>query len=132
MANKHLVFVYGTLKAGYGNHRLIQWARKVWQTVLPFLAMTWFGFPQVSFDITGTSNKKIIGEVYEIDDAQLANCDALEGHPSFYTRIEMPTDLGTVNVYNIQNRSIEPSPEYEAKFLVSKDEGTEIYEWSRA
>lgn len=127
----HLLFVYGTLKKGYGNHRLIEKAKLIGKTVLPFKAMNGFGFPVVTFHTEDTPcNKLLIGEVYEIDDEMLMQCDRLEGHPSFYTRIQMPTDLGTVYVYNIQKDSNQPS-DYEKQFIVAEDEWKTTYEWSR-
>jgi len=81
----HLVFTYGTLKRGFGNHRLLEGARFI------SLAMTWLPFHvvDVGFPIAfkrGPKRKPVIGEVYEVTDAQLARLDRLEGVPTHYQR----------------------------------------------
>jgi len=81
-----LVFVYGTLKRGYGNNRLLQEIGAV------FLGMTTTATP--TFDLVtlgpfpGLSEGKYLvsGELYRIEDAGLAMLDRLEGHPTFYCR----------------------------------------------
>lgn len=96
---KHLVAVYGTLKRGQGNHRLIDYgiANGIAEfvtattTVDPYL-MWEGGFPMVEMgteEKTGAVNVHV--EVYRVDDEILDHLDALEGHPNFYMR--MPTLL---------------------------------------
>jgi gamma-glutamylaminecyclotransferase len=81
----HLVFTYGTLKRGYGNHRLLTDARFVnhAMTYAPFHVVC-VGFP-VAFK-SGPDMRRVIGEVYEVTDEQLARLDQLEGVPRHYQR----------------------------------------------
>lgn len=73
------VFVYGTLKRGYGNHRLMRGSRFVCEAVTgrKFQLQCNGGFPSL-FNSTESSGN-IIGEVYEVDDETLSGLDTLEG-----------------------------------------------------
>lgn len=78
----HLVFVYGSLKAGFGNHRLLSSSEFVSTGELDNAELySLGGFPAV---IVG--NDSVSGEIYEVDEATLKALDALEGHPRFYKR----------------------------------------------
>ena len=81
----HLVFTYGTLKRGYGNHRLLDGARFVSlaMTLRPF-HVECVGFP-IAYK-SGPDMLRVIGEVYEVTDEQLARLDRLEGTPTHYQR----------------------------------------------
>ena len=84
------LLVYGTLKKGHGNNRLLSGSKLVHSgefeikgcqlkaaenSAFPYLYKK---FNQKSFPFKG--------EIYEIDKHTLAYTDSLEGHPSFYTR----------------------------------------------
>lgn len=79
----HLIFVYGTLKQGHGNHRLIhdQKFKGIGVSEENFQMYSLGGFPGV---VAGS--KEIVGELYEVDDLAFERCDRLEGHPHFYKR----------------------------------------------
>ena len=78
-----LVFVYGTLKKGFGNHRLLENAHCLGEAYLPRVIMLDLGaYPAI---IAG-GKKEVTGEVYQVDAETLARLDRLEGHPSFYER----------------------------------------------
>src|SRR3546814_631811 len=81
--SKHLIFVYGTLKRGWGNNAIIHDQKYigVGTTSPDFEMFSLGGYPGV---IEG--DKRISGELWEIDDAAFARCDRLEGHPNFYKR----------------------------------------------
>ena len=91
-----LVFVYGTLKRGYSNHRCLGDAQFVGNAAtagngyilydmgVPFLYEADHGSP-----LTG----QVIGEVYDVNDQQLLRCDCLEGHPRAYCREERQFSL---------------------------------------
>ncbi len=93
---QHLVFVYGTLKKGFGNHRLLASAELLGaaQTVERF-AMYSTGVPIV---VKEESVSPIFGELYRVDEETLVCLDSLEGHPDWYRREEVEvivdTDLG--------------------------------------
>lgn len=75
---KHLVFVYGTLKQGYGNNRLLQNADFIGDAVtVEKYRMLHGGFPIVLDD---QQKFQIHGELYRVTDHQLRNCDSLEGY----------------------------------------------------
>lgn len=82
---KHLLFVYGTLKRGYGNHHylgddaIFYGKAKVTNVCLYHGP----GFPYAFLTDDGAIAK---GELYQIDDAALARCDSLEGYPYHYDR----------------------------------------------
>jgi len=88
---RNLLFVYGTLKRGFGNHDLLYRARFIGNAVtkhkyalyesgIPFV----YPFEEVS---------QIKGEVYEVDRETLECIDALEGHPFWYRRQQVPVIL---------------------------------------
>lgn len=83
------VFVYGTLRMGYGNHRLIEKSPRSkfigeGETKDKF-KMIYMGFPGIIRD-----NEKeyttIKGELYLVDLETLQSLDILEGTPNFYRR----------------------------------------------
>ena len=79
------VFVYGTLRQGFGNHRLLEGATFIGPatTAAEFTMLHLGAYPGLIHD--GTT--QIVGEVYEVDADQLRHLDRLEGHPDFYHRI---------------------------------------------
>lgn len=65
---KHLFFVYGTLKQGYGNNRLLQTAKFLGNAITPAEYTLYNG----GFPIVERGGETAIkGEVYETDDEQI-------------------------------------------------------------
>lgn len=86
--NGSLCAVYGSLRSGLGNHRVIERSVRqddgVVKGKFKMFSMYGGGFPALTHDNTPTD---IVVEVYQVDDqAQAASLDALEGYPSFYDR----------------------------------------------
>lgn len=90
-----LIAVYGTLKSGHGNCRLLEsssfigdgWTVDPMRLVvdgLPFLIRGTECLP-------GTLNVEV--EVYAVDEETLAKVDRLEGHPEFYRRQTVAIEL---------------------------------------
>lgn len=101
------VFVYGTLKKGFHNHRCLEGARFVTNAHLsvPFRMFDTGGFPVL---LPATANKPgyfPTGEVYELPEGRegeliLARLDRLEGEGHMYHRQEHQTmDGEVVSVY---------------------------------
>lgn len=91
----HKVFVYGSLKKGFGNHPLIDnpTTRLLGEYFLDGAEMFSLGsFPGV---IRGEG--RVTGELYEVDDSTLRDLDRLEGHPTFYERMPMMVTSGDTN-----------------------------------
>lgn len=80
MLNK--LFVYGTLKRGFGNHGFLSDAKFISEvkTVDKFI-MYEQGIPFLSKD---EEKYQVTGELFELDDFR--NVDSLEGHPNSYKR----------------------------------------------
>lgn len=85
------VFVYGTLKKGFGNHYLLSDAALLGQAVTKeHYALYVSGIPFV------TRNKQVSpihGEVYLVGQATLKDLDRLEGHPNWYKREQISVYL---------------------------------------
>ena len=79
------IFVYGTLKEGYGNHHLLDGAVR-----LPGLFVTCGKFDMYdgSFPIVAAGKGgRVVGEIYLVADRkQVSRLDRLEGHPQWYVR----------------------------------------------
>lgn len=96
------IFVYGTLKEGYGNHRLIQHAKKLGNYTIPagaycLLDLGWY--PGVVHQHQLGLTTPVTGEVYEIDDNTAGAVDGLEGYPDLYSREEIETPYGSAWIY---------------------------------
>lgn len=79
-----VVFVYGTLKRGHGNHRLLEagGARLLGTDSIKGWSMHDLG----AFPAVAEGWDTVHGEVFEVDAETLARLDRLEGIPSFYQR----------------------------------------------
>lgn len=82
------VFVYGTLKKGYGNNRLLEDAILDSIDELPGFEM-YYSYGVGSFPVIKRSgNHSVVGEVYDLTGCPyvLGWLDSLEGHPNWYNR----------------------------------------------
>lgn len=70
------VFVYGTLKTGYGNNRLLTNCKKMGDAITKDSSYKLYdcGFPYMT-----EGDGKVVGEFYEVDQEALDNLDWLEG-----------------------------------------------------
>jgi len=81
-----LVAVYGSLRAGLGNHRILETAVRQADGVIKdkFRMVSLGGFPGL---LNTASPTDVVVEVYEVDsESRKARLDGLEGYPSFYDR----------------------------------------------
>lgn len=92
--NKLMFFVYGTLKAGHGNHGLLADATPHGNgTVYGMQLYTGPGFPYAY-----TGEGKVVGEIYSADATTARRLDLLEGYPHHYDRKEVDVELETGEV----------------------------------
>lgn len=91
-----LVAVYGTLRRGGGNHRLLQNESLVGHTSVPGFDML-----QVSMSFPGVvdGDGNVVVEVWEVSKEAFARLDILEGYPNLYTRRLIPTEFGDAWIY---------------------------------
>lgn len=101
------LFVYGTLKKGFGNHRLLEGAKFLGEDTIPGGMISLGGFPGWLGEGEGYTK----GEVYEIDEEHLHATDRLEGYDirspdnSFYIRRSITATVqGEVLVYQYNGR----------------------------
>ncbi len=91
-----LVFVYGTLKRGHGNHHWLADAPFRGEAELPDVVLHDLG----PFPMAVPGEGLVRGEVYAIDAAALLRLDRLEGYPRLYDRRPLPlADGRTAWVY---------------------------------
>lgn len=102
-ANKHYVFVYGSLKEGFSNNRVLTspWfgrgpatiSEKYGQGITmrqDFTMVHMGGFPGV---VNGGGTQAIWGEVWSVSDFKLEWLDQMEHVPTMYNRIEVEVVL---------------------------------------
>jgi gamma-glutamylcyclotransferase (GGCT)/AIG2-like uncharacterized protein YtfP len=91
MSNR--IAVYGSLKKGLHNHKLLESSRFVKDTYVRGFNMYSLGsFPCVVPNEDGSGS--ITVEVYDVTDEVLVNLDRLEGYPRFYDRDTFYTKCG--------------------------------------
>lgn len=125
--NKTKVAVYGTLRAGFGNHRLLEGSTFLGEgNTIDGFTMRARGIPYVSKN--GDTNIKV--EVYSVDDVTLEDLDSLEGHPNWYRREEVDIKLDNGKnekawMYLMEERAVDgvsvvPSGDYK-KYAYGQD-----------
>ena len=104
-----LVFAYGTLRAGESNAHFLAQATKLGAYRLPagYLLYDLGAYPAAIEDADGTG---LTGEVYAIDDAQLAALDRLEEYPEEYDRVLIETPWGEAWLY-VYNAELDEAQE---------------------
>lgn len=86
-----LVFVYGTLKKGFGNHALLASSKFHGTDVVKDHTLIQSpGFPYM----VESEGSQARGEVYEVDERIVRYLDALEGYPTHYQKKEIRTEGG--------------------------------------
>lgn len=109
------VTVYGTLRVGNSNHRLLDCAELLSTERIPGFALYGMGrgFPYAVRGVDDT----IVGEVYRLESVeQLFDCDSLEGVPYHYQRHLCSTSLGPSWIY-----SIDAAERFDLERIVSGD-----------
>jgi gamma-glutamylaminecyclotransferase len=88
------IFVYGSLRKGFYNHRLLTDSTFLGMAKTPpgYTMIGLGGFPGV----IKAGEGRVLGEIYEVSEKTLKNLDRLESHPNFYCRtpVEVETPEG--------------------------------------
>jgi gamma-glutamylcyclotransferase (GGCT)/AIG2-like uncharacterized protein YtfP len=113
--NRVRVFVYGTLKDGFGNHEYflagnpgVEYLGRCYITG-DYRMYTNGAFPMVTKGDDSSRSAHIVGEVYEIDEPTLDALDGLEGHPDWYCREKVDTPWKKAWVYLMPERGQFPA-----------------------
>jgi len=111
----NVVAVYGTLKKGGGNHRLLYGQRFVGAgTTRDKHPLVISGLPYLLERGNGKQGHHVEVEVYKVNDSTFAALDSLEGHPTFYKRKQISIKLNRKPLANC---------------IPSKVSGTYVYAW---
>ena len=105
-----LVAVYGSLRSGMGNHRLLAGQRLLVETKTanPYAMYSLGSYPYVRLD---RPVNQIIAEVYAVTPECLARLDVLEGYPHYYNRSLVPLESGhEAWMYHIDSQYERASP----------------------
>lgn len=80
----YVIFVYGSLMKGFGNHALLEKSEYLGHAVTEkkFEMLDLGAFPAV----VDEGKTAIFGELYRVNKETLGHLDHLEGHPNFYRR----------------------------------------------
>lgn len=101
----HKLFVYGTLKKDFSNHILLEQSKLIGPAYVRRMAMlNRSGYP---YAYEAGPEDFVIGELYEVDDATLRDCDGLEGYPSHYDRKK-------INTYRLEDLFKQTHPSHSA------------------
>lgn len=85
------VFVYGSLKKGFGNHSCLGSSPLIREDSLKSAFLVDLG----AFPGMFSGDGEVHGEVYEVTPKIMARLDLLEGHPNFYRREIVTLNSGT-------------------------------------
>jgi len=108
-----LVAVYGSLREGLHNHRLLEDSDYLgldW-TDPDYTMLSLGSFPGIVEG--GETAIKI--EVYQVNQDTFTNLDRLEGYPNFYNRKKIETKFGDAWIYFLEGR------EYSTTYVPSGD-----------
>ena len=117
------IAVYGSLRAGMGNNRVIDSSKLLSSenVSLPFEMIDLGSFPGL---IKSNNINDIYMEIYEVDPTTYQRVERLEGYPSFYDRELIETSAGAAEVYFLPK---DYGREYERYPRVTKTNNS--YDW---
>lgn len=126
----HTVFVYGSLKQGYGNHAVLGGAIKVADAVTlgRYVLRAGRSFPVV---LKAPHDGYVTGEVYRVDDFTLRRLDALEGNGSLYLREKVDLELPNESFISAWLYFGMPSPMWE-DFTPVRPDARDRLTWTHA
>lgn len=95
--NRHIVAVYGSLRQGLHNHRLLQAIDVEYLgkglTNNTALLYNLGAFPAITQPTLNRGAEKIVVEVYAVGEQTFKSLDRLEGYPDFYDREQVGVTL---------------------------------------
>ena len=98
-ATNCLIFVYGSLLSGMGNHGLLDNDDSVlvdtFKTAPEYTLLDLGWYPGV----VGVGDTPIIGELYRVSEEVWLDIEHLEGYPEFYDRVVLNTHEGDAIMY---------------------------------
>ena len=100
---KYKVFVYGTLKKGFGNHNILKDSKFLGKATTSdrwLMIGKGLSFPYV-LKKDKVKGKLIKGELYEVDSTTLKRLDQLEGVPTHYRRATTSIKCDNLYYYSI-------------------------------
>ncbi len=106
------VAVYGSLRKGLGNHRVLGDSKLIGKEWIPNYEMFSLG----SFPGIRNGKGSIYVEVYEVDSNTLERLDTLEGYHAkdsvnnFYNKEEVSTQFGDALIYTLQGERYKRNP----------------------
>lgn len=77
----NLLFVYGTLRKGFGNHVMMSGCTFLGDGTIQALLYAHGMLPMI-----GHGDGTVKGELYKVPDEEWRHLDGLEGHPNWYCR----------------------------------------------
>lgn len=96
-----LVAVYGSLRVGLHNHRLLEASEfKGMGLVKGYVMHSLGAFPAITPSEEGPG---IFVEVYEVEEGPMKRLDILEGYPRFYNRTQVDTKQGIAWIYYMED-----------------------------
>ena len=125
---KTSIFVYGTLRTGCRN-----WHRYLSSLVgTPATTMDCFTMrvvregEEASYPILEpVQGMPVVGEIFSIDDQQLADIDALEQHPHWYRRSQVKVRCGESEIREVW-MYLMPAGQYEDAVILESGDWTDI------
>ena len=123
------LFVFGTLMSGYNANRILgDGATKVCDAHLEKHRMFNLGFPGLKYD--PRTDKKVLGEIWDVPDANIRRVDEYEGTPHLFKRVLVDRELIPFNCWEYLRK--ENTKDYEIQFEdlwmyeYQWDEGTQM------
>lgn len=113
MSNKRILCVYGSLRNGFGNNRLLKESDHLsTETIsIPYRMVSLGGFPGL---VPSDENHDIVVEVWAVDDSTYRNVEWLESYPNFYQKAVVNTTQGEGEVYVIEDPYYQQEPSVES------------------
>ena len=124
--SKHtdLLFVYGSLLSGMGNHSLLNNDES--DLVSTFETESIYSLRDLGYypGVHKEGSTSIKGELWSVSERVWERVEQLEGYPSFYDRTPLETPYGTAQMYflaeeDVSERILVESGDWRAHYLAS-------------